>query len=169
MSRTISHAKAGNFCVRSQTFAWGNSTLQFELLNLNNNREQVNKEINLREDYPYGWAQINFGHVQAGQYQLTIRNLSMKALLIVEGCPGMLHFLIHTYTVTILVKHDFFLSISGESFDRENMTPPPLAKIDHCILTHGFLFGGHLRSIFPHGYTNATFISEILYFFLYVF
>jgi hypothetical protein len=88
MSRKISHAKAGNFCVRSQTFAWGNSTLQFELLNLNDNREQVNKEINLREDYPYGWAKINFGHVQAGQYQLTIRNLSSQALLIVDGCPG---------------------------------------------------------------------------------
>jgi hypothetical protein len=46
MSRNILHAKAGNFCVRSHTSAWGNSTLHFELLNLDNNRVQV-KELHL--------------------------------------------------------------------------------------------------------------------------
>jgi hypothetical protein len=88
MSRQISHAKTGNFCVRSQTFAWGNSTLQFELLNLDNNQVQV-KELHLKEKFPYGSHTNDFGQVQAGQYQLTIRNLSSQALLIVDGCPGM--------------------------------------------------------------------------------
>jgi hypothetical protein len=84
LSRNFSRPRAGNFCVQIDTFQNKKLSLNYELLNLSDN-QVVTREL------PLHGNQIKFSDLQAGDYQLTLRNLSM-VINSAELCPGMVNF-----------------------------------------------------------------------------
>jgi hypothetical protein len=101
MSRNFSQPRAGKFCIQIPKYELGEFKLHYELLNLKNNQLegrnilQKNKKMNL--------VIIEFGLLQAGNYQITLKNVSTD-ILPVEQCSGMVHF------ITILRTKIKFLS-----------------------------------------------------------
>jgi len=84
MSRNFSHPRAGNFCVQIEQFGNGELSLNYELWNLSDN------QVVARAPLLQGNDQIVFNDLQAGNYQLTLRNIS-KNIASAELCPGILH------------------------------------------------------------------------------
>jgi hypothetical protein len=142
MSRNYLHPRAESFCVQIQKNSGEDLRLQYELLNLVNNQVEGHGHLGKNEEN-INVTKIEFGHLQAGNYQLTLRNISHE-ILSVELCPGRVHF-------KICVSNELNLVFpSGKSFVKEMEQPFPTA--DHCFLRPASPFG----NIFPHGYTNAT-------------
>jgi hypothetical protein len=73
ISRNFSHPRPGNFCVIVLTFRSHDLEFQFELLNLGNNQVEIqghtDRSINKH-------CQINVGPLEAGNYRLTLTNIS---------------------------------------------------------------------------------------------
>jgi hypothetical protein len=84
MSRNFSLPRTGNFCVQIDTFGNGGINSDFELLKLSEN------QVVPREPLLQG-NQIEFNDLQAGNYQLTLRNIAME-IVSAELCPGMMQF-----------------------------------------------------------------------------
>jgi hypothetical protein len=84
LSRNFSRPRPGNFCVQIDTFQNRKLSLNYELLNFSDN------QVVVREPLLKG-NQIEFKNLQAGNYQLTLRNLSM-VINSAELCPGMVNF-----------------------------------------------------------------------------
>jgi hypothetical protein len=80
MSRNFSRLRAGNLCVEIKTFQDRTLSFNYELLNLSDN--QVVKREQLLDG-----NRIEFSDLQAGNYQLTLRNIS-RTIEFAELCLG---------------------------------------------------------------------------------
>jgi hypothetical protein len=73
MSRNFSYLRSGNFCVDIREYGSFDLKLKFELLNLGNNQVEIqghmDRHVNKR-------LQINVGPLEAGNYRLTLTNIS---------------------------------------------------------------------------------------------
>ena len=62
--------------------------LNCELLNLDNNQVE---ERDIGGEYGNRFLKIEFGHLKAGNYKLTLRNISNN-IYNVQLCPGKVHY-----------------------------------------------------------------------------
>jgi hypothetical protein len=85
MSRNFTHPRAGNFCIQVEKYDRRKMILYYELLHLDKNK--VEKQGHLHNHKTIESTKIEFGYLQAGNYQLTLRNISTD-ILSVELCPG---------------------------------------------------------------------------------
>jgi hypothetical protein len=90
MSRNFSHPRAGNFCVQFKKTISGPLIFQYELLNLDN--KQVKGQGPLRSYKTDEWIKVEFGHLKAGNYQLTLKNFIDGMIEFAELCPGLIIF-----------------------------------------------------------------------------
>jgi hypothetical protein len=89
MSRNFYHHRAGNFCIQIWTFHWEELRFHHEMLNLDDNLVKFRGQVEINKQFE--WVKIKFGHLEAGNYQLTLRNIS-EEIYSVEMCPGMAQF-----------------------------------------------------------------------------
>jgi len=83
ISRNFSHLRPGNFCVEILKFKSYDLEFKFELLNLGNNQVEIQGLMDRRVNK---WLQINVGPLEAGNYQLTLTNIS-DVFSSVRLCP----------------------------------------------------------------------------------
>jgi hypothetical protein len=88
MSRNYFHPRAGNFCVQIKKYYLTTLRLNCELLNLGNN--QVVEALDIGGKNRNRFFKIEFGHLKAGNYKLTLRNIS-NDIDNVQLCPGKVH------------------------------------------------------------------------------
>jgi hypothetical protein len=91
MSRNFSHPRGGNFCVQIMQLEKEKSIYQYNLFNFDTN--QVQHQGLHQNNETERQILIDFGHLEAGNYHLTLRNISSRGLTSVELCPGMVRFL----------------------------------------------------------------------------
>jgi hypothetical protein len=88
MSRNYFHPRAGKFCVQirknSRTIR-----LNCELLNLDSNQVEA-RDIEDKSEKMF--FKIEFGHLKAGNYKLTIKNISKNDIYNVQLCSGKVHY-----------------------------------------------------------------------------
>jgi hypothetical protein len=96
MSRNFTHPRTGELCFKSEhTNDYGDIKFHYELLNLVCNQVEIEgffeADISERDEF------INIAKLKAGNYQLTLKNISTSTnIFSVRLCPGMLYF---EYTV----------------------------------------------------------------------
>jgi hypothetical protein len=115
MSRNFSHPRTGNFCVQIDTFLNRTLSLTYELLNLSDNQVVSRKPL-------LEGNQIEFEDLQAGDYQLTLRNIS-EEIISAELCPGIVHF-----KHRLSMMNTFFCNLQVQDFPRRRyrLHPPTI-------------------------------------------
>lgn len=90
MSRLFSHPRAGDFCLEIiKKLTTEELGFHYDLLNLANN--QVACQGLLRRN-DSNRNKIKFGHLEAGEYKVTLRNISRGTYTSAELCPGLVNF-----------------------------------------------------------------------------
>jgi hypothetical protein len=84
MSRKYFHPRAGNFCVQIQKNFEQDLRFKCELLNLDNNQVE---ERDIEDKSENEFFKFEFGHLKAGNYKFTLRNISTD-MLSAGLCPG---------------------------------------------------------------------------------
>jgi hypothetical protein len=146
MSRKYFHPRAGNFCVRIMKYSRTTLRLNCELLNLDNNQVEAR---DIGGEYGNGFFKIKFGLLKAGNYKLTLRNIS-NDIYNVQLCPGK----VHNELLVFLLNLNYF-SFAGKSVSKNSDHATFLAP-NQCYFRPASPFG----TIFPYGYTNGTLKSK---------
>lgn len=82
LSKNFTQPRAGKFCV--QINGYFVRELYYELRNWRNNKVDTTGNLHKTAN----WIRVEFDHLQAGDYQLTFRNIS-EIIEFIELCPGM--------------------------------------------------------------------------------
>jgi hypothetical protein len=93
MSRNFSHPRTGKFCYQiEQANADRSFKLNYELLNLDENRVESGGLVDV-DSHQTDWSDrfINIAKLKAGNYQLTLKNISADTFS-VKPCSGMLYY-----------------------------------------------------------------------------
>jgi hypothetical protein len=83
MSKNFLHPKDDDFCLHIRKYVKRELKFYYKLLNLDNNQVQ---EDYLDKNENENGIEINIGFLQAGNYQITIKNVSKDVILGVELC-----------------------------------------------------------------------------------
>jgi hypothetical protein len=97
MSRNFNHPRTGHLCYQiGQTNNFGRFKLHYELLNLDKNQVESEGLVEKNEVYwsPESIEFINIAQLKAGNYQLTLKNISADDLF-VGLCSGMVSYFKH--------------------------------------------------------------------------
>jgi hypothetical protein len=151
MSRNFSHPRAGNFCIQIEKSSGGKMLLHYEVLNLQDNT--IVRQRLFNKTKTLWWNRFNFGHLPAGTYQLTFRNISVD-IVSADLCSSM---------VTELSTTDKTKTIcAGKRLKK--VTTPSLPTPQYCRLDRKFFIHemSH-RYIFSQGSANATLKSMHFY------
>jgi hypothetical protein len=95
MSKNFTHPRTGKLCFQLEhtNVDRRGLNMHYELLNLDENQVESR---GLVEKYKFYWNRygfINIAKLKAGNYQLTLKNISTSANILFVGlCPGMLYF-----------------------------------------------------------------------------
>jgi hypothetical protein len=97
MSRNFTHPRTGKFCYQIEHASFDrNFKFHFELLNLDKNQLESEGLFEKNEIYwsPDSIEFINIAQLKAGNYQLTLKNISADELF-VGLCSGMVSYFKH--------------------------------------------------------------------------
>jgi hypothetical protein len=95
MSKNFTHPRTGKLCFQLEHTNVDRRGLKmhYELLNLDENQVESRGLVEINETFWSYHEFINIAKLKAGNYQLTLKNISTSANILFVGlCPGMLYF-----------------------------------------------------------------------------
>jgi hypothetical protein len=88
MRRNFSHPRSGNFCIKIEQLQFKNLKLHYKLLNLDSNLVEGQGRVEKNQLL----IEIAFGVLRAGNYQLTLQDISQD-ILVADLCSSKSHFM----------------------------------------------------------------------------